>query len=117
MLPLCVPNLFLQPESPLLAEPTPTGDGRTVTLRIPISIRRRGGRKLVPRTRRHTQYRGGTQPSDRQRSRRTRTTAPWSRQSPGRSALAIVRPSNACFQPVFLTLDLVPSTRPASICP
>jgi hypothetical protein len=70
-----------------------------------------------PRTRRHTQYRGGTQPSDRQRSRRTRTTAPWSRQSPGRSALAIVRPSNACFQPVFLTLDLVPSTRPASICP
>ncbi len=47
MLPLCLPNLFLQPESPLLAEPTPTGDGRTVTLRIPISIRRRGGRKLV----------------------------------------------------------------------
>jgi hypothetical protein len=47
MLPLCLPNLFSQPESPLLAEPTPTCDGRTVTLRIPISIRRRGGRKLV----------------------------------------------------------------------
>jgi hypothetical protein len=30
-----------------MTEPTPTGDGRTVTVRIPISIRRRGGRKLV----------------------------------------------------------------------
>jgi hypothetical protein len=37
----------LQRESPLLAEPTPTGDGRTVTIRIPISIRKRGGRILV----------------------------------------------------------------------
>ena len=47
MLPLCLPNLFCSPRVSLLAEPTPTGDGRTVTLRIPISIRRRGGRKLV----------------------------------------------------------------------
>ena len=30
-----------------MAEPNPTGDGRTVTVRVPISIRRRGGRKLV----------------------------------------------------------------------
>ena len=30
-----------------MAEPRPTGDGRTVTVRVPISIRRRGGRKLV----------------------------------------------------------------------
>ena len=30
-----------------MTEPNPTGDGRTVTVRIPISIRRRGGRKLV----------------------------------------------------------------------
>jgi hypothetical protein len=43
----CVSPTFLQREGPLLAEPTPTGDGRTVTVRVPISIRRRGGRKLV----------------------------------------------------------------------
>src|SRR3954468_5322637 len=30
-----------------MTEPNPTTDGRTVTVRIPISIRRRGGRKLV----------------------------------------------------------------------
>ena len=30
-----------------MTEPTPTADGRTVTVRVPISIRRRGGRKLV----------------------------------------------------------------------
>jgi hypothetical protein len=30
-----------------MTEPNPTGDGRTVTVRIPISIRKRGGRKLV----------------------------------------------------------------------
>jgi hypothetical protein len=30
-----------------MTEPNLTGDGRTVTVRIPISIRRRGGRKLV----------------------------------------------------------------------
>jgi hypothetical protein len=30
-----------------MTEPNFTGDGRTVTVRIPISIRRRGGRKLV----------------------------------------------------------------------
>jgi hypothetical protein len=30
-----------------MTEPTLTGDGRTVTVRVPISIRRRGGRKLV----------------------------------------------------------------------
>ena len=30
-----------------MTEPNPTGNGRTVTVRIPISIRRRGGRKLV----------------------------------------------------------------------
>jgi hypothetical protein len=37
----------LQRESPLLAEPNLTGDGRTITVRVPISIRTRGGRKLV----------------------------------------------------------------------
>jgi hypothetical protein len=30
-----------------MTEPNPAGDGRTVTVRVPISIRRRGGRKLV----------------------------------------------------------------------
>ena len=30
-----------------MTEPDLTGDGRTVTVRVPISIRRRGGRKLV----------------------------------------------------------------------
>ncbi len=30
-----------------MTEPNPTVDGRTVTVLIPISIRRRGGRKLV----------------------------------------------------------------------
>jgi hypothetical protein len=30
-----------------MTERNPTGDGRTVTVRIPISIRRRGGGKLV----------------------------------------------------------------------
>ena len=30
-----------------MSEPSHTGDGRIVTVRIPISIRRRGGRKLV----------------------------------------------------------------------
>jgi hypothetical protein len=30
-----------------MTEPKPTGNGRTVTVRVPISIRRRGGRKLV----------------------------------------------------------------------
>jgi hypothetical protein len=30
-----------------MTEPNLTGDSRTVTVRIPISIRRRGGRKLV----------------------------------------------------------------------
>jgi hypothetical protein len=30
-----------------MSEANPTGDDRTVTVRIPISIRRRGGRKLV----------------------------------------------------------------------
>ena len=30
-----------------MTEPQPTADGRTVTVRVPISIRRRGGRKLV----------------------------------------------------------------------
>jgi hypothetical protein len=30
-----------------MTEPNLTGDGRTVTVRIPMSIRRRGGRKLV----------------------------------------------------------------------
>jgi hypothetical protein len=30
-----------------MTEPSFTGDGRTVTVRVPISIRRRGGRKLV----------------------------------------------------------------------
>jgi len=30
-----------------MTEPNPTANGRTVTVRIPISIRRRGGRKLV----------------------------------------------------------------------
>ncbi len=30
-----------------MTEPNPTGDDRTVTVRIPISIRKRGGRKLV----------------------------------------------------------------------
>ena len=30
-----------------MTEPNLTGDGRTVTVRVPISIRRRGGRKLV----------------------------------------------------------------------
>jgi hypothetical protein len=30
-----------------MTEPSFTGDGRTVTVHIPISIRRRGGRKLV----------------------------------------------------------------------
>ena len=31
----------------MTTKPDFTGDGRTVTVRIPISIRRRGGRKLV----------------------------------------------------------------------
>ena len=35
------------PEGGVMTEPNPTGDGRTVTVRVPISIRRRGGRKLV----------------------------------------------------------------------
>jgi hypothetical protein len=30
-----------------MTDPNVTDDGRTVTVRIPISIRRRGGRKLV----------------------------------------------------------------------
>ena len=30
-----------------MTEPNPASDGRTVTVRVPISIRRRGGRKLV----------------------------------------------------------------------
>jgi hypothetical protein len=30
-----------------MAEPNPSSDGRTVTVRVSISIRRRGGRKLV----------------------------------------------------------------------
>ena len=30
-----------------MTEPNLTGNGRTVTVRVPISIRRRGGRKLV----------------------------------------------------------------------
>jgi hypothetical protein len=30
-----------------MAEANPMGDGRTVTVRVPISIRRRGSRKLV----------------------------------------------------------------------
>lgn len=30
-----------------MSEANPTGDDRTVTVRIPISIRRRGGRKLI----------------------------------------------------------------------
>ena len=30
-----------------MTEPTPTADARTVTVRVPISIRKRGGRKLV----------------------------------------------------------------------
>ena len=30
-----------------MAEPRPAGDGRTVTVRVPISIRKRGGRRLV----------------------------------------------------------------------
>jgi hypothetical protein len=30
-----------------MTESIPAGDGRTVTVRIPLSIRRRGGRKLV----------------------------------------------------------------------
>jgi hypothetical protein len=30
-----------------MTEPTITGGGRTVTVRVPISIRKRGGRKLV----------------------------------------------------------------------
>lgn len=30
-----------------MAGPNPTGDGRTFTVRVPISIRRRGGRRLV----------------------------------------------------------------------
>ena len=30
-----------------MTEPHATSDGRTVTVRVPISIRRRGGRKLV----------------------------------------------------------------------
>jgi hypothetical protein len=30
-----------------MAGPNPTVDGRTVTVRVPISIRRRGGRKIV----------------------------------------------------------------------
>jgi hypothetical protein len=30
-----------------MTEVNPTGDGRTITVRVPISIRRRGGRKLV----------------------------------------------------------------------
>jgi hypothetical protein len=30
-----------------VTKPRITGDGRTVTVRVPISIRRRGGRKLV----------------------------------------------------------------------
>lgn len=30
-----------------MTEPRPSGDGRTVTVRVPIAIRRRGGRKLV----------------------------------------------------------------------
>jgi hypothetical protein len=30
-----------------MTEPSPTANGRTVTVRVPISIRRRGGRKLV----------------------------------------------------------------------
>ena len=30
-----------------MTEPNLTGDGQTVTVRVPISIRRRGGRKLV----------------------------------------------------------------------
>jgi hypothetical protein len=34
-------------EGRVIAEPNLTGDGRTVTVRVPISIRRRGGRKLV----------------------------------------------------------------------
>jgi hypothetical protein len=35
----CVSPTFLQRESPLLAEPTPTGDGRTITVRVPSPIR------------------------------------------------------------------------------
>ena len=34
-------------EGGVMTEPNLTGDGRTVTVRVPISIRRRGGRKLV----------------------------------------------------------------------
>jgi hypothetical protein len=30
-----------------MTEPDFTGDGRTITVRVPISIRRRGGRKVV----------------------------------------------------------------------
>ena len=61
-----------------MTEPSPSGDGRTVTVRVPISIRRRGGRKLV------------LAPDGAERHRRARhaatSTTPWSRRSPGRSA-------------------------------
>jgi hypothetical protein len=30
-----------------MTEPNLTANGRTVTIRVPISIRRRGGRKLI----------------------------------------------------------------------
>jgi hypothetical protein len=30
-----------------MAGPNPTGDGRTITVRVPITIKRHGGRKLV----------------------------------------------------------------------
>jgi hypothetical protein len=35
------------PEGGVMTDPNVTGDGRTVTIRIRISIRKRGGRKLV----------------------------------------------------------------------
>jgi hypothetical protein len=35
------------PQGGVMTEPNPTNDGRSVTVRVPISIRRRGGRKLV----------------------------------------------------------------------
>lgn len=45
-----------------MSEPNLTTNGRTVTVRVPISIRRRGGRKLV------------LSPDN------TNITTPWSRQ-------------------------------------
>ena len=55
------------PEGGVMTEPNLTGDGRTITVRVPISIRRRGGRKLVVAPDGTTDTWAAAQSPDRQR--------------------------------------------------